>query len=239
MSQGAANYNLTKIVIANQELLLLEQPIKIIERLYGVSSLLTNRMSQRFETYKKDPLTPLTIAFFFEQLCAFVPAPASFRFLYAYNVTWLEYVNSYRTYRHLFNLPANGQRTWGGGKSARANKSQLFDYKLKKLGKFFKTDSTLFAAEVVNLLWYQQWPHEWEVSRRYQKQLPWYVQKKKKWLATDVMAMRRIESFFKHPYRFKKKKHHRKKKKLNKHIITTGFQFGFSQHLNKNLNVIL
>jgi hypothetical protein len=113
-------------------------------------------MSQRFETYKTDPLTPLNIAFFFEQLCAFIPAPASFRFLYAYNVTWLEYVNSYRTYRHLFNLPANGQRTWGGGKSARSNKSQLFDYKLKKLGKFFKTDSTLFAAEVVNLLWYQQ-----------------------------------------------------------------------------------
>lgn len=204
-----------------------------------MGSIFTRRLSQRFEVYTSTPLTPTNIPFFFEQLCEFIPAPASFRYLYAYNVTWLEYVNSYRTYRHLFNLPANGQRTWGGGKSARSNKSQLYDYKLKKLRKFFKADGTLFAAEIVNLLWYQQWPHEWEVSRRYQKQLPWYVQKKKKWLATDVMAMRRIESFFKHPYRFKKKKHHRKKKKLNKHIITTGFQFGFSQHLNKNLNIIL
>lgn len=189
--------------------------------------------------YEHDSLTPSNISLFFEQLCAFVPAPVSFRFLYAYNVTWVEYINSYRTYRHLFNLPAHGQRTWGGGKSARSNKSQVFDYKLKKLGKFFKIDSTLFAAEVVNLLWFQQWPHEWEVSKRYQKQLPWYVQKKKKWLATDVMAMRRIESFFKHPYKFKKKKHHRKKKKINKHIITTGFNFGFSQHLHKNINFLL
>lgn len=203
---------MTKIIIAGHELLLLEQPIKIIERLYGVSKLLTSRMSQRFEIYPFNSLTNNLIQFFFEQLCVFIPAPFSFRFLYAYNVTWLEYINSYRTYRHLFNLPANGQRTWGGGKSAKSNKSQLYDYKLKKLNKFFKSDSTLFAAEIVNLLWLQQWPHEWEVSRRYQKQLPWYIQKKKKWLATDVMANRRIESFFKHPYKFKKKKHHRKKK---------------------------
>jgi hypothetical protein len=179
-SGAVLSYNLTKVVIANQEFLLLEQPIHIIERLYGVSSFLTKKLSQRFETYEQNHLEPYNIQFFFEQLCEFVPAPFSFRFLYAYNVMWLESVNSYRTFRHLFNLPANGQRTWGGGRSARANKSQLYDYKLKKLGRFFKLDRTLFLAEMVNLLWLQQWPHEWEVSRRYQKQLPWYVQKKKK-----------------------------------------------------------
>lgn len=50
------------------------------------------------------------------------------------------------------------------------------------------------------------------------------------------MVYRRVESFFKHPYRFKKKKHHRKKKKINKHVITTGFDFGFSKELLKNIN---
>lgn len=49
------------------------------------------------------------------------------------------------------------------------------------------------------------------------------------------MVARRIESFFKHPYKFKKKKHHRKKKKINKHVITVGFEFGFSRALTKNL----
>lgn len=50
------------------------------------------------------------------------------------------------------------------------------------------------------------------------------------------MVNRRVESFFKHPYRFKKKKHHRKKKKINKHVITTGFEFGFTRDLAKNLS---
>lgn len=49
------------------------------------------------------------------------------------------------------------------------------------------------------------------------------------------MVNRRVESFFKHPYRFRKKKHHRKKKKINKHVITTGFEFGFTCELAKNL----
>ena len=185
--------------------------------------------------YKQSNLQNNNIHFFFEQLCEFLPAPYSFKYLYAYNITYLEYINSYQTYRHLFNLPVNGQRTWGGGRSSKILKSQLYQYKLKKLGHYFKCSQSIFMAEVVNLLWKQQWPHEWEVSKKYQEHLPWYVQRKKKWLATDLMALRRVESFFKHPYKFKKKKHHRKKKKINKHIITTGFNFGFSRHLSKNL----
>lgn len=51
------------------------------------------------------------------------------------------------------------------------------------------------------------------------------------------MAKRRIESFFKSPYKFKKKKHHRKKKKINKNLITTGFTFGFSKVLQKNITL--
>lgn len=61
------------------------------------------------------------------------------------------------------------------------------------------------------------------------------MQRKKKWLNLNAMVNRRVESFFKHPYRFKKKKHHRKKKKINKHVITTGFEFGFTSDLAKNL----
>lgn len=49
------------------------------------------------------------------------------------------------------------------------------------------------------------------------------------------MIDRRIESFFKHPYKNKKKKHHRKKKKINKNVITTGFNFNFTQDMLKNI----
>ena len=45
----------------------------------------------------------------------------------------LDYTNSYQTFRHLFNLPVNGQRTWGGGNSIKITKSNLFNYKFKKL----------------------------------------------------------------------------------------------------------
>ncbi len=75
-----------------------------------------------------------------------------FRPLYIYNLIYLEYANSYRTYRHLFNLPVNGQRTWGGGGSIRITKSQLYNYKLKKFNKHFGLTHSTFLAEIVNLM---------------------------------------------------------------------------------------
>lgn len=102
---------MTKIVIAGFEFLLLEQPINSLAALYGVSGRLVMLMSKRFEMYTKDNLHDNNIHFFFEQLCEFLPAPYSFKYIYAYNITYLEYINSYQTYRHLFNLPVNGQRT--------------------------------------------------------------------------------------------------------------------------------
>ena len=147
---------MTKIVIAGFEFLLLEQPISSLAALYGVSNRLVTLMSKRFEMYKQSNLQNNNIHFFFEQLCEFLPAPYSFKYLYAYNITYLEYINSYQTYRHLFNLPVNGQRTWGGGRSSKILKSQLYQYKLKKLGHYFKCSQSIFMAEVVNLLWKQQ-----------------------------------------------------------------------------------
>lgn len=109
--EKAKYYNLTKIIIAGQEFLLLEQPISTIYKLFGLSKFFVRQLSQRFELYQTQTLNNTNIYFFYDQLCEFIPAPYSFRFIYALNVTCLEYENSYKTYRHLFNLPANGQRT--------------------------------------------------------------------------------------------------------------------------------
>jgi len=49
------------------------------------------------------------------------------------------------------------------------------------------------------------------------------------------MMMKRIESFFKHPFKGKKKKHHRRKRVINRAVITTGFVIGFSMTYKKNL----
>jgi hypothetical protein len=55
-------------------------------------------------------------------------------------------------------------------------------------------------------------------------------------LGASEMKERRIESFFKHPFKGKKKKHHRKKKVINRHVITTGFDIGFSMTEKRNLS---
>ena len=229
---------MNKVVIADQEFLILSQPIKTFIKLYGSASHLVNLVSMRVELFKWQSVEFKQISVVFDLITQFVPVQIGFKPLYIYNIIYIEYANSYRTYRHLFNLPVNGQRTWGGGRSIRILKSQLYHYKLKKFTKYLGMTNQTFVAEIVNLMWRQQWRHEWEVSKRYRDRLPWYVQRKKRWLNLSAMTARRIESFFKHPYKFKKKKHHRKKKKINKHVITTGFDFGFSRHLLKNLNSI-
>lgn len=218
--------------------MILNQPIKTFFRLYGATSLLVRLISQRVEIFRWQNVEPRFITTVFDLLTQFIPMQIGFRPLYIRNLIYLEYSNSYRTYRHMFNLPVNGQRTWGGGRSIRITKSELYNYKLRKFNKFLGMSHQTLTAEMVNLMWRQQWRHEWEVSKKYRERLPWYIQRKKRWLNLSAMTARRVESFFKHPYRFKKKKHHRKKKKINKHVITTGFDFGFSRHLLKNLNAV-
>lgn len=212
------------------------EPLKIFSKLYGANLHLVKLLSLRTEIFNFNSIAPEDMQDFFDILTNYIPIKIGFRPLYIIDLMRLEYNNSYRTYRHLFNLPVNGQKTWGGGKTIKNMKSQLYNFKLKKFQKFFHLNNNSFMAETVNLLWKQQWRHEWEISKKYRERLPWYVQRKKKWLNISAMVSRRIESFFKHPYRFRKKKHHRKKKKINKHVITAGFDFGFSMNLLKNIS---
>ena len=64
----------------------------------------------------------------------------------------LDYSNSYQTFRHLFNLPVNGQRTWGGGNSIKITKSNLFNYKFTKLKKITNCSNNSFLAETTNIV---------------------------------------------------------------------------------------
>lgn len=100
-----------KIVINDQEFLILEQPISNFNKLYGASNHVVNLMRIRFEMYKNDILPQKQLIFFFEQLCSFVPISIGFKNLILYNLFYLDCANTYHMYRHLFNLPVNGQRT--------------------------------------------------------------------------------------------------------------------------------
>jgi len=147
----------------------------------------------------------------------------------------LDYSNSYQTFRHLFNLPVNGQRTWGGGNSIKITKSNLFNYKFTKLKKITNCSNNSFLAETTNIVWKYQWFHEWYKSRCYEENLPWFIKTKKRYIDLPSITARRVESFFPHPFKFKKKKHHRKKKIINKNVLTCGFMYGFSFYQKSNL----
>lgn len=105
------SYDLNKIVIGNQEFLVLSQPLKIFLKLYGASIHLMELISLRTELYTWEHISARQINVVFDLLTNFIPIQLGFRPLYIYNLMYLEYANSYRTYRHLFNLPVNGQRT--------------------------------------------------------------------------------------------------------------------------------
>lgn len=218
-----------------QEFHILETPIKLFIKSYGLTNNLLNLLCKRFECFSNYIFYEDQIIYLFDYIKNLTPINFDFKLIHLYNLLLLDYTNSYYVFRHLFNLPVNGQRTWGGGRSIRNTKSVLYNYKLKKFFKFSNYGNTIFLAEVINYLWKWQWFHEWNYSSYYISNLPWYVMKKQKFVGWTPMIMRQIESFFPHPYKFKKKKSHRKKKIINKHIITVGFDVGFSLVLKKNL----
>lgn len=227
---------LKKIIFNGVEFNLLKSPFSVLIDGYGVSYLILKLICKRLEKFTNIMLSEKKILVLFNFLLTHIPVFFNFKNIYLYNLLLLDYTNTYKVYRHIFNLPVNGQRTWGGGKSIKLQPSLLYSYKLKKINKELNTTIPMFLAEYVNLMWYHQWYHEWTVSEKYFNRLPSYVlKKKKKYIGVNLIADRRIESFFNHPYKFKKKKHHRKKKIINKHVLTTGLSFGFTRESRENL----
>ena len=138
--------------VNNTEFYFLEHPLKIFTKSFGIKLLFVNLLLKRFEMFDYYLINQKKILFLFLFLKNFLPSHVHFSKLYLYNLLLIDYSNSYQTFRHLFNLPVNGQRTWGGGRSIKITKSQLFNYKLKKYLKYTNLNNVLFLAEVVNRL---------------------------------------------------------------------------------------
>ena len=49
---------------------------------------------------------------------------------YLTNIFFLDFINSYRGYRHIFGLPVHGQRTWTNGNSVYRSNNTLRNYKI-------------------------------------------------------------------------------------------------------------
>ena len=168
-----------KFFYNNVELNLITSSLKVFTKLYGCSETIYINILTRFELISKSNFNKNYITWLYTFLLKFIPNIVSIRMIYIHNIILLDQSLNYKTFRHLFNLPVNGQRTWGGGKSIKTIQSELYKYKYKKYNKFTNNNTTLFMAEIINLLWKIQYNYEWRHSVKYFTKLPWYIQKKK------------------------------------------------------------
>ena len=171
---------------------------------------------------------------FFTYLLTFSTNSLSYKFIYLYYFLIIDICSSYKTYRHLFGLPVNGQRTWSNANSTYYNNLLLRQYKFKKFNLFLQNAAPfsfkkIFLCEYINLFWKKQFFLEWASVRRkkflFQKR-NLYVHYK---IDFNYLSSANIEHFYKRSLNLKKQKSHRKKRKYSTNSFNIGWQFGFSK----------
>lgn len=182
--------------------------------------------------WKKINLLVFNIFFIFVKF--FLPPYLSYYKLLLSNMLFIDLCSIYKSYRHIFGLPVNGQRTWSNANSTYYSNLILRHYKLKKFS-FFIIDSKplsfkkVFLAEYVNFFWKKQFYLEW-VSVK--KRREYFFQKTSKMpykIDYNYLVNCNIEHFFLKSLNLKKKKSHRKKKIFLKNSFNVGWPFGFSR----------
>lgn len=143
----------------------------------------------------------------------------------------MDFLLTYKGWRHIKGLPVNGQRTWSNGNTSYKNNTILRDYKSNILKNSYKNIqqqniSTIYLAEQVNLLWKNQWEEEWKEAKK--KRL--LIQKNNKSFSKiDLSSLASANVNF-----FSKKK----KIDSRKNIISLGFDPGFTKNILKNSSIL-
>lgn len=106
------------------------------------------------------------------------------------SILFLNFINTYKGWRHFKGLPVRGQRTWSNAWTCYKNNQILRREKLKLIKNFYGKISSLeqkiaFLCEYINFLWKTQWFHEWMYSRRYIKKS---IKISKKIFRIDLLA---------------------------------------------------
>ena len=132
------------------------------------------------------------------------------------NINILFMSRSYRGWRHIFNLPVNGQRTWSNGKTSSKSKNIFLNstYNFFKDGLLNAHPSEIkssFLIEKFNSLWLFQWKSEWSVALKRRSS----AEKKNKSLKFEANALASLNPNF---IKAKKQK-----------LIPIGFEPGYSK----------
>jgi ribosomal protein S13 len=138
------------------------------------------------------------------------------------NIYFLDFISSYRGYRHSFGLPVHGQRTWTNSNTVFKSNTLLRSYKLNNFKKSLMSlpineVNNAFYLEQLNFLWRSQWELEWFFAKK--KRLI-DLKKSRGYIKFDVNTLAKINPNLKD------------KKKQN--LFSIGFDPGFTKFILKN-----
>lgn len=204
----------------------------IIKSTYGLKNSFLKMLEERSEisldiiikTFNQDELI-----FFLKLLYNVVPYGSSVFNRKAYNIFLLDFLGSYRGFRHLRGLPVRGQRTWSNAWSTYKNNNILRNFKLLKARVFYgnipyKHISIGYIAEQVNLLWRNQWKEEWNSARNSILRFKGHPSTMK----IDLYSMYNYQVM--HPLKLKKLSK-KQKQSFKKNYFSLGFEPGFTKIL--------
>ena len=138
------------------------------------------------------------------------------------NIYFLDFINSYRGYRHSFGLPVNGQRTWTNAKTVFSSNCLLRNYKLNSFKKSLlnlplNDINNAFYLEQLNFLWKSQW------------ELEWFFAKKKR-----LIDLKKSRGYIKFDVNTLSKINPNVKDKKKQSLFSIGFDPGFTKFILKN-----
>jgi len=145
------------------------------------------------------------------------------------NIYFLDFIGTYKGWRHSTGLPVRGQRTWTNSKTTKLSNTNLRKFKFRLAKKIYGNTSVGdinvgYLAEQVNSFWKNQWESEWARAKR--KRLT-TLKKSKGIYKIDLKTMASGE------VRTKKKKSKKKKDNASKNSFVLGFDPGFTKLLLK------
>lgn len=209
-----------------------------LKKNYGFSNFLIQKLSKRLEFSKNNIFEDKKEFFFLLTSLLLKKIPENFflKNTTKLNILILNFINSYKGYRHLKGLPVNGQRTWSNAWSTYRNNHVLRSFKIELAKKFYGNISyadikVAFLAEQTNLLWKQQWYKLWKQTA-VTRNLKSSQKTNKKSSKPDLILMAKGNVFLPS---LKKELTKKQKTNFDKSIFACGYRIGFTKILLKDL----
>lgn len=211
-----------------------------IKTIYGLNINWVVILSKRIEWHHTLPTTKNMFNILIFDLLAskYFYKSRHFKLLTALNILVLDFIWTYRGWRHIKGLPVRGQRTWSNGWSTMRTNQMLRTIRLKWAVKYYnnvtKRDAKIgLYAEYNNLLWKRQWRSSWFYARL--KRLK--ILSSKKIYATDIhkIDLKNIAAGFIFLPSLKRELTKKQKALQEKSIYAVGYEIGFSKDFYKSL----